>query len=70
MVGGDCLQHCSWSWGDHLQFHRWSGGTKYSAVDGPGAPFLFIFLFLFIFILIIFFFWGGEYDSYIATFKC
>ena len=23
--------------GDHLQCHGWSGGTKYSAMDGPGG---------------------------------
>ena len=26
--------------GDHLRRHGRSGGTKYSAVDGPGGPIL------------------------------
>ena len=40
MARGDCLQRRRRSWGNHLQCHGWSGGTKYSAMDDPGGPLL------------------------------
>ena len=37
MARGNCLQRHRWFEGDHLQCNRWDGGTRYSAVDGPGG---------------------------------
>ena len=37
MARGNCLQRHRCFEGDHLQCKGWAGGTKYSAVNGPGG---------------------------------